>query len=79
MSQILFYRSLEKMPGNTREDIEKAVVDFGRYVRHFGNVDLNESQFQKDSIVLRMHIFYFLNQLFFYIFKTESINAMQIK
>ena len=46
---------------------------FGKYVELFGNVP-NRENISNDNLMLRIHVFYFLHQLFFYVIKSESVN-----
>ena len=76
MAKILYERTLEKIPGNSQEAIEEVVLRFGHYVNQFGNVP-TKSDISNDHLSLRLHVFFFLHQLFFYVVKAESVNLEQ--
>ena len=73
MAKILYERTLQRIPGNTNEAIENVVTKFSHYVNLFGNLPNLASQRNEHHLHLRMHIFYFLYHLFFYIYKDECV------
>ncbi len=73
MGKILYERTLEKIPGNSNQVIEETATRFCKYVELFGNVSSTEN-ISDDVLVLRIHVFYFLHQLFFYVIKSESVH-----
>ena len=76
MAQILYERTLERVPGNTDEAIHDTVLKFGHYVNLFGNVPTTEN-ISKEHLTLRMHVYYFIHHVFFYVFKAECVNHQQ--
>ena len=70
MAKILYERTLDKIPGNSSQAIEETVMNFCYYVNFFGNVQSSDTITQ-DELTLRIHVFFFLHQLLFYIIKAE--------
>ena len=73
MSQILYERTLQRIPGNSNEAIEETVTKFSHYVNLFGNVPNGDISVNEHHLPLRMHVFYYLHHLFFYVFKDECV------
>lgn len=76
MARLLYCRALQKIPGNSKEAIEETVMKFGHYVNLFGNVPSSEDM-TNDHLALRIHVFFFLHHLFFYVFKSECVHYEQ--
>ena len=73
MAKILYERTLQRIPGNSNLAIEETVTKFSHYVNLFGNVSNGGNNLNEHHLPLRMHVFYYLHHLFFYIFKDECI------
>jgi len=76
MGKILFERTLEKIPGNSNQSVEETMMKFAHYVNFFGNV-ASSDDISNDQLSLRIHVFYFLHQLIFYITKAECVSSEQ--
>lgn len=61
MGKILFDRTLEKIPGNSNQQIEETVTRFGSYVNLFGSVPTVDNSISNDNLTLRIFVFYFLH------------------
>ena len=73
MGKILFERTLQKIPGNSEKAIAETIGKFANYVMLFGNVPSTE-EITNEQLSLRIHVFFFLHQLMFYITKADCVN-----
>ena len=78
MGKLLYRRTMQKIPNNPKQAIEKHVVEFCHYVNKFGNVKFRTknnffSKSSTDVLALRGLVFFFLHQFLFYINKEEDL------
>ncbi len=50
------------------------MIKFAHYINFFGNVSCQQNV-SENLLLLRIHVFYFLHQLIFFIVKAECVNG----